>query len=220
MNFLPNGDWLVTCNFKQHNMKHALLILVSGLILWSCSKEGPRGPQGYPGNDGSDGSTPKLYYFDIPVNQYNKMADYNNNSYDYNNAWIAFGSIDGVTLTENDLVSVFMHQTTDGGPDNYFHALPYLDYFDNGSDFNQYGYGIMDDNGDLLFSIRRNDGSAPFNDMNATWAIQYNVYVIKGTASRKAELPKDLEFATEKELCDYLGITQRTKAVFIPKALN
>jgi len=194
-----------------------ILIILSS-ILFSCGKEGPTGPQGFPGNDGkdgADGSAPSLYYFNIPINQYNKERYYEDNSQYYNDAWVAYGYIDGVTIQETDLVMVYMHQTTDGGPDNYFQALPYTDYFDNTRDFNHYSYGIMDDNGDLIFSIRRNDGSAPFNDMNATWEIEYNVYIIKGTNNRQAKIPPSINLENEDALKEYLNINTREKAKFI-----
>ena len=183
------------------------------ISLFSCVKENT-GPQGLPGDDGS---TPELYYFDIPVNSYNKEPFYEDNSVDYNNAWVSYGYIDGVTIQENDLVMVFMHQTTDGGPDNYFQALPYNDFTDGTVYYNHYSYGVMDNNGDLIFSIRRNDGSDPFLDMNASWTIQYNVYLLKGTASRKAELPADIYLKDEAALKAYLNVSERKKVNFISR---
>ncbi len=194
----------------------AFSILLGALfLLSSCSKEGPRGPQGLPGAKGEPGSTPQLYYMDIPINQFKKELFYDDNSQFYNDSWLAYGYIENVTIQPNDLVMVFMHQTTDGGPDNYFQALPYTDYFDNSTDFNHYSYGVMDDNGDLVFSIRRNDGTAPFNDMNATWTIQYNVYILKGQNGKKATIPSNINLSDEKAVKSYLGITEKTKANFV-----
>jgi hypothetical protein len=199
-------------------MKNAIpFILILTISLFSCSKEGPRGPQGNDGNDGNDASTPQLYYFDIAVNQFNKELYYYNSNEFYNDAWLAYGYIEGLTIQETDLVMVYMHQTTDGGPDNYFQALPYTDYFDNSTDFNHYSYGTMDDNGDLVFSIRRNDGTAPFSDMTADWAIEYNVYIIQGSQNRKAEIPSYVNLENEEELKLHLGITERKKAKFIKR---
>jgi len=184
-----------------------ILFSIVSISFLSCTKE-VEGPQGMPGEDGSN---PKLYFFDIPVSSYEKAKYYEDNSQFYNDAWLAYGSFDGFALSEKDLVLVYMHQTTDGGPDNYFQALPYTDYFDNSEDFNHYSYGIMDDNGDLIFSIRRNDGSDPFNDMSANFNIQYNVYVIKSATNRKAELPKTLNIENEQEVKAYLNISQGEK---------
>lgn len=205
---------------KNNLMKKIFLFLVASIFLISCDKEGPRGPQGFQGNDGNngqDGSIPQLYYFDISINNFNKELYYENQNYFYNDAWVAYGFIENVTIQENDLVMVFMHQTTDGGPDNYFQALPYSDYFDNTTDFIHYSYGVMDDNGDLIFTIRRNDGSDPFVDMNATWTIQYNVYLIKGTQNRKAEIPSSVNLEDEVALKKYLNIEKREKVNFILK---
>lgn len=197
------------------------IFLILTVFLFSCGKEGPTGPQGFPGEDGrdgingSEGSSPALYYFDIPVNNFNKELYYYNSNEYYNDAWVAYGYIDGVVIQETDLVMVYMHQTTDGGPDNYFQALPYTDYFDNTRDFNHYSYGTMDDNGDLIFTIRRNDGTAPFNDMNATWNIEYNVYIIQATGDRKAEIPAHVNLEDEEALKEYLNISKREKVNFI-----
>ncbi len=193
--------------------KIALIMLASALMMFSCTKEGPRGPQGVPGPQGRDGSAATLYYLDIPVNQFKKEAYYDDNTQDYNDAWLAYGYIEGVSIQENDLVMVFMHQTTDGGPDNYFQALPYTDYFDNSTDFNHYSYGIMDNTRDLVFSIRRNDGTSPFNDMNADWTIQYNIYIVKGSANRKPNIPAYINQNNEKDIKSYLGIKEGYKAV-------
>ena len=193
----------------------SLLLLT---FLFSCTKEGPRGPQGFPGEDGKDGentSSTNLYYFDIPVKDFKKEKYYEDDSQYYNDAWLAYGYIEGITIKETDLVLAFMHQTTDGGPDNYFQALPYTDYFDNSEDFNHYSYGILDDSRDLVFSIRRNDGSDPFVDMNASWEIQYNIYIIKGTENRTASLPQYINLENENEVREYLNIPKAEKVNFI-----
>ena len=195
------------------------IVLIFSLSLFSCVKEGPRGPEGFPGqngSDGADGSSPTLYYFDIPISNYSKERFVDDQTQFYNDTWLAYGYIEGVTIQEQDLVMVYMHQTTDGGTDNYFQALPYLDYVDNSTDFVQYTYGVMDDNGDLVFGIRRDDGSAPF-DNNASWEIQYNVYIIKGSQNRNAEIPSSINLENEETLKEYLNITERKKVNFIAR---
>ena len=196
------------------------IILIISISLFSCVKEGPRGPEGFPGesgNDGADGSIPTLYYFDIPVSNFSRERFINDQTQFYNDTWSAYGFIEGVTIQEQDLVMVYMHQTTDGGSDNYYQALPYLDYVDNSTDFVQYTYGVMDDNGDIVFGIRRNDGTAPFGNMNASWKIEYNVYIIKGTLSRNAEIPSTVNLEDEEALKEYLNITERKKVNFIAR---
>ena len=190
-----------------------ILLSIVSITIFSCTKE-VTGPQGMPGDDGAN---PQLYFFDIPVNSFAKATYYGNNNQFYNDAWLAYGAFDNFTLNEKDLVLVYMHQTTDGGPDNYFQALPYSDYFDNSEDFNHYSYGIMDDNGDLIFSIRRNDGTDPFNDMSADFNIQYNVYVVKASNDRKVELPETVNINNEIEVKEYLHITEGKKVSFIAK---
>lgn len=196
------------------------ILIILAALLSSCVKEGPRGPEGFPGENGRDGINayaPELYYFDIQINEYSKERYINDNSQFYNDTWVAYGFIEGLTIQETDLVMVYMHQTTDGGDDNYFQALPYLDYTDNSLSFVQYTYGVMDDNGDLVFGIRKDDGSAPFVNMNDTWTIQYNVYLIKGSQNRNAEIPASINLEDEEALKDYLKITKRKKANFISR---
>ena len=190
-----------------------ILFSIVSVTILSCTKE-ITGPQGMPGEDGSN---PKLYFFDIPVSDFAKVEYYNDNSQFYNDAWLAYGSFNGFVLNEKDMALVYMHQTTDGGPDNYFQALPYTDYFDNSEDFNHYSYGIMDDNGDLIFSIRRNDGTDPFNNMSADFKIQYNVYVVKSSGNKNVNLPKYINIENEQEVKDYLKITEGKKVNFIAK---
>ena len=191
------------------------IFLVSIIFLFSCTKEGPMGPQGFPGNDGKDATGSKMYYFNMPISNFAKEKHYEDQTQFYNDAWVAYGYIENVTIQETDMVMVYMHQTTDGGPDNYFQALPYTDYFDNSTDFNHYSYGIKDNNGDLVFSIRRNDGTDPFNDMNATFNIEYNVYIIAGTKNKSAEIPSSVNINNEEDLKVYLGISKAKKAKFI-----
>lgn len=214
--------------------KSYIILLALALIFTACSKEGPMGPPGYDGYDGADGrdgkdgkdgikgdngtgSSPQLYYFDMPVTDFNRADYYNNTNEYYNDAWLAYGFIQDVVILETDLVMVFMHQTTDGGPDNYFQALPYSDYFDNSDIFNHYSYGTMDDNGDLIFSIRRSNGEAPFSDMNASFSIEYNIYIVKGTQNRKAEIPSHVNLEDEAALKEYLNITKREKVEFVTR---
>ncbi len=196
-------------------MKQIFPIFLLLLVFFSsCSKEGATGPQGFPGEDGKDGKNTTgshLYYFNIPINQFNKVEYYYDDNQYYNDAWVSYGYIEGITIQETDLVLVFMHQTNDGGPDNYFQALPYNDYFDNSEDFNHYSYGTMDDNGDLIFTIRRNNGNDPFNDMNATWEIEYNIYIIEGTKDKKAELPSYINTENEREIKEFLNIKKYEK---------
>lgn len=203
--------------------KSYIILLVLAVIFTACSKEGPQGPMGYNGLDGRDGfdgqdaTLPQLYYFDVPVTDFNKELYQPNPNEFYNDAWLAYGFIQDVVIQETDLVMVFMHQTTDGGADNYFQALPYSDYFDNTDIFNHYSYGTMDDNGDLVFSIRRSNGEAPFSDMNASFSIEYNVYIVKGTQNRKAEIPSHVNLENEAALKEYLNITKREKVEFVTR---
>jgi len=189
--------------------KNLLLILVAiSVIFSSCYKEGPVGPSGPRGNDGKDGvdgETSKVYYFDIELNKFKPQS--------YNSSWITYSYIDGVTITDNDMVIAFVNLSSDGNGDNYWQAMPYNEYVDNSDFFIQHSFGIMgmDDDtgnneylaGDIMFSLRTNTGVAPYNPMNTTALLRYNVYIIKGTQGKSAKLPEYIDKNSKSEVDAY-----------------
>jgi len=192
--------------------KNLLLILVVvSVIFSSCYKEGPVGPSGPRGNDGRDGTdgtsgeTSKVYYFDIELNKFQSEG--------YNSSWITYSYIDNVTITDNDLVMAFVNLSSDGYGDNYWQAMPHNEYVDNSDFYIQHSFGIMgmDDDtgngdylaGDIMFSLRTNTGVAPYNPMNSTALLRYNVYIIKGTQGKSAKLPEYVDKNNRAEVEAY-----------------
>lgn len=192
------------------------LLISASLILTSCYKEGPAGPvgpsgqdglNGTNGTDGTNGATPKVYYFDIPLNQFIPQS--------YNSSWQAYSYINNVTLSNNDLVMVFVNLTSDGYGDNYWQALPHNEYVDNSDFYIEHSFGIMginDDSGnnyylagDIMFSLRTNTGVAPYTNMNSTALLLYNVYVIRGTQGKKAEFPNYVDRTKKSEVDAYIN---------------
>lgn len=163
------------------------------------------GPNGL---DGTDGTSPKVYYFDVPLNTFIFQS--------YNNSWQSFNYITDVTLTDYDLVMAFVNLSSDGNGDNYWQALPYIEYIDDSTDFYiEHGYGIMDIDddsgnnnylaGDIMFSLITNTGADPYTNMNSTALLKYNVYVIRGTQGKKAELPKSVDRKNKSEVEAYIN---------------
>jgi len=188
--------------------KNLLLILVTiSIIFSSCYKEGPVGPSGPRGRDGNDGNdaTSKVYYFDIELNQFKSQS--------YNNSWITYSYIDDVVITDLDMVMAFVNLSSDGYGDNYWQAMPYNEYVDNSDFYIQHSFGIMgiDDDtgnddylqGDIMFSLRTNTGVAPYNPMNSEALLKYNVYIVKGSQGKSAELPEYVDKNNRDEVAAY-----------------
>lgn len=192
-----------------------LLLVVTGLILTSCYKEGapgPVGPQGENGlngangQNGQNGESPKVYYFDVQLKQFTSQG--------YNSSWITYSYVDGITITDNDLVMAYVNLSSDGNGDNYWQAMPHSEYVDNGDFFIQHSFGIMginDDSGNnnylagnIMFSLRTNTGVAPYLNMNTTSLLKYNVYIIKGTIGKKAQIPTFVDVNNKIEVEAYV----------------
>ena len=188
----------------------SLLIVIVSFM--SCTQEGPMGPRGPQGNsgtngqDGVDGETPKVYYFNKQLNQFAPQS--------YNSSWVSYGYIDVYTITNNDLVYCYAYLNSDGDAagDNYWQALPFNEYLDNGQEFVEHSFGIMDVDfgdylkGDLMFWMRRSTGAAPYENMNSTAVISYKVIVVKGVEGKKAVVPDSVNTKDIYELEAYLNI--------------
>jgi len=195
---------------KKLTLLSILLLLIS---ITSCYQQGPMGPMGpqgqsgQNGQDGIDGTTPKVYYFDMQLNQFAPQS--------YNSSWVTYGFIDGYTITDNDLVYAYAYLNSDGDPagDNYWQSLPFNEYLDNGQEFIEHSFGIMNfDNGnvylkgDIMFWMRRSTGAAPYNPMNSPAILTYKVIVVRGVQGKKAEIPETVNTKNIYELEKYLNI--------------
>lgn len=174
--------------------KILLILVAASLIFSSCYKEGPvgpSGPRGADGRDGVDGQTSKVYYFDVKLKDFKAQG--------YNSSWVNYSYINGVTVTDLDMVLAYVNLSSDGNGDNYWQAMPHNEYVDNSEFFIEHSFGIMgiDDDtgnnnylaGDFMFSLRTNTGVAPYNPMNSLALLRYNVYILKGTQGKSAKLP-------------------------------
>ncbi len=169
---------------------------------------GPQGKPGYNGQDGTDGASPKVYYFEMRLNQFSPQA--------YNNSWVTYGFVNTYTITDNDLVYAYAYLNSDGDAagDNYWQALPFNEYLDNGQEFIEHSFGIMGiDNGnvyhkgDIMFWMRRSTGTAPYNPMNSAALINYKVIIVQGVEGKKAVIPESVNTKNIYELERYLKIS-------------
>jgi len=185
----------------------SLVVILTSLM--SCTQEGPmgpRGPQGNSGYNGQDGETPRVYYFEKQLKQFASQS--------YNSSWVSYGYIDVYTITDNDLVYAYAFLNSDGDAagDNYWQALPFNEYLDNGQEFIEHSFGVMNVNfgnyqkGDIMFWMRRSTGAAPYNPMNSTATITYKVIVVKGVQGKKAVIPETVNTKDIYELEAYLKI--------------
>lgn len=193
---------------KKLTLLSVLIILIS---LTSCYQQGPMGPMGpqgqsgQNGHDGVDGETPKVYYFDMKLNQYSPQA--------YNSSWVTYGFVNSYTITNNDLVYTYAYLSSDGAGDNYWQALPFNEYMDNSHVFLEHSFGIMDIDygnyikGDIMFSMRKSDSSAPYSNMNSTAILTYKVIIVRGIQGKKAEIPETVNTKNIYELEKYLKIS-------------
>ncbi len=187
-------------------MKKNLIVLLAVMItgMFSCKKEGP---PGLDGQDGLNGSVPYVYYIDIPLNAFTREA--------YNGAWNTYATIGGLPIRDQDLAMVYVNLNSDGGDgDNYWQALPYIEYIGNTDVFIQHSFGIMDFNddtgnnayleGDLMLSLTTSDGADPYDVMNSTALLKYNIFVIEGVEGKKATLPKHVDKNNISEVREYV----------------
>jgi len=195
---------------------HILLAIIVVFGMFSCTKVGPMGPQGEPGQngangqngeDGEDGTSPAVYYFDVPLNNFQYES--------YNESWNSYYYIEGLTINITDLVMVFVNLSNDGNGDNYWQALSYNEFINNTDFYIQHSFGIMDIDddtgnnnylkGDIMFSLRASDGFAPYDDMSSDALLLYNVYVIKGVEGKKAQLPDGLNPNNREDVKKYVS---------------
>lgn len=167
---------------------------------------GPMGPSGRDGLDGTDGASSKVYYFDVALKLFIPQS--------YNSSWQSFNFINDIPLNDNDLVMAFVNLSSDGNGDNYWQSMPFNEYVDNSGYYIEHSFGIMaidDDSGnnnyfagDIMFSLRTNTGVDPYTNMNSDALLLYNVYVIRGTQGKKAELPKSVDRTKKSEVEAYV----------------
>ena len=88
-----------------------------------------------------------------------------------------------VSTTSNDAVLVYVSINSE------WHALPFNNYWNTGTYFNEFYYSIYSTSTILLY-IRNWGGSAPYYPMSGL--LNYRVYVIQGSSTAKAVVPESL----------------------------
>ncbi len=157
--------------------------IVTIIICCFTACEGPIGPQGIPGPQGLPGEVgppgatgpsgqdgnANVSVTEFTVSLTDMYEDTEHAIWGINAT--AFGA---PQVMGDDLVSVFLYiDADDGNPD--WIALPFNRYFNSGTAFNHFHYGV-NENGNIFFYIRNSAGGQPYNTMTGT--LRYKVFVI------------------------------------------
>lgn len=157
----------------------ATLFVACGLIFSSCKKDpgpkgdtGPTGPQGAPGNA-------NVYNYKFNVNLSSFIGPLTNGEWSSSNALTFMGS---TFIDEKDAVLLYLFDKTVGSTD-YYNALPFNDYFNTGTAFNQHSFQIGSSGSAniLILKIRNSTGGQPYTSMT-TGALSYKLVLVKASA--------------------------------------
>lgn len=142
-----------------------LLVLISSVLTtFSCTKEGkqgetgPKGANGINGTNGTDGNANVYSYkFSVPLSSFlGPLTDYSW-EYVFNPTTVMGGS---TFIGANDVILMYLFDHSTSGTD-YYNALPYLDYWNSNTAFNQHSFqiGATGSANIILISIRNSTGS-------------------------------------------------------------
>jgi len=178
----------------------ATLVVACGLILTSCGKDGAPGPQGPIGLPGVNGNANVLSYkFSVDASNFvGPLAP----GYIYQfilDPTTLMGS--GYYVGANDAVLMYFYDQTISGTD-YYNAMPYNDYWDNSSDYNQYSFeiGATGPNNKIFINIRNSNAAQPYANMTpGAVTLSFKMVYIQAINQRvKPTLPKDLSYKSVK----------------------
>lgn len=191
-------------------MKIFNLLSLSFVILLSisCAKDGEQGPAGPQGPAGQQGATGPQgpagangnanvysYKFSVPLSNFIGPQ--------LNNAWqyvFSPTTVMGLNtfISDKDVILMYLYEQTTGGTD-YYNAMPFNDYFNTGTAFNQHSFqiGATGPANFILIEIRNSTGVQPYTSMT-TGDLYYKMVYIKSTNKVKPSLPNSLDYASVK----------------------
>ena len=152
--------------------------LVGGILLLnSCAKDGAIGPVGPTGATGN--ANVHSYKFSINLTGFTGPLTNGEYSYVFNTS-----SVMGTNyIDEKDAVLLYLFNTSIGTTD-YYSALPFNHYWNNGTAFNQHYFdlGATGAGNILLIKIRNSAGGQPYSSMNGN--LNYKMVVVSGMMKR------------------------------------
>jgi hypothetical protein len=178
----------------------ATLFVACGLILTSCGgapgATGPQGPIGATGLNGLNGNANVMSYkFSVDLSNFNTLMP--NGAYQcVLNPAVIMGN--GTTVSANDVVLMYLYDQTVAGTD-YYNALPYNDYWDSSTEFNQFSFevGATGPSNYIWINIRNSGAGQPYTPMSGPLNFKM-VYIQASNLRVKPTLPKDLSYASVK----------------------
>ena len=160
------------------------LALALGLTFTSCKKaeKGETGPAGATGATGAAGAAgnANVYNYKFNINLSTFTGPLTNGEWtSVFNPTTVMGS---TFIDEKDAVLIYLFDHTTGTTD-YYNALPFIDYFNTGTAFNQHSFqiGSTGSGNIILFSIRNSTGGQPYTSMT-TGALSYKMVLVKAAA--------------------------------------
>ena len=169
-----------------------MLICITALLFNGCKKgdKGEVGPAGTNGNANVQG-----YTFSVPLASF--IGPLTNNGWEYIfNITTVMGS--GSYIGANDAILMYLFDQTAAGTD-YYNALPYLDYFNAGTAYNQHSFqiGATGSTNLILIDIRNSTGGQPYTSMT-TGSLYYKIVWVQSRSKQKPILPSDLSYPSVK----------------------
>lgn len=182
----------------------AILVLISSVLTtFSCTKEGKQGPAGTNGINGASGTNgtngydgnANVYSYKFSVYLSSFIGPLTDNSWEYT---FTPSTIMGQYLGANDVILMYLFDHSTSGTD-YYNALPYLDYWNTGTAFNQHSFqiGATGSTNVITISIRNSTGPQPYTSMTSG-SLYYKMVYIKSVNMVKPKLPQDLSYASVK----------------------
>lgn len=177
-------------------MKNIISIFIFGILLVSCTKEGPMGPMGPQGPAGPQG----------PINNANVISyetTLNLAILRYiaaNKSYAAAADISDFYLTDQDVILIY-HKYN-----NYWTQLPYDEWF-NESYYNHFCFDYYTENNKithLIIYIKNSSGLAPYSPM--TGNLYFRIVVIKGSMTTKANIPSFINTKDYQQVKEYYNI--------------
>lgn len=171
------------------------IALALGLTFTSCKKAekgetGPAGAQGPVGNA-------NVYNYKFNINLSTFVGPLTNS--EWASVFNPSTVMGNVFIDEKDAVLLYLFDHTTGTTD-YYNQMPFIDYFNTGTAFNQHSFeiGSTGTSNILSIKIRNSTGGQPYTSMT-TGALSYKMVVIKAYGKVKPELPTDLSYESVKE---------------------
>lgn len=196
------------------------MLMCIAVFINGCAKDGAIGPKGADGKDGKNGlngtngtngtnggdgtngedGNANVHNYTFNLNLSAFIGPLTNNSYNQSSNMSFMGNN---FIDEKDAVLLYLFDKSIGST-NYYHALPFLDYYNNTSNFNQHSFtlGATGSANILTFNIRNSSGIQPYTSMTGT--LSYKMVTIAGIS--KMDLLEGIDKRDYYAVCRALSL--------------